>query len=223
MDARLARFCKNISQKERIMTERWRSRGPRARGQTTRTGSRTRRLYNRFQDPFQRDALPAGGDREGRRLDFSKAAQGSQCEAPLARHASVEGTFNGLAYRGTLEPDGQGGHWLKVDRKLREAAGAEPGDVVSLEIAPVAEEPEPRVPADLRKALAGPPESAGGRRTSRPSRTGLETVDRVRQAGSDALEADRECLRYARQREATPLLLRSFWDVCQELQLPRRR
>src|SRR5205807_3789852 len=67
---------------------------------------------------------------------------------------SVEGTFNGLAFRATLEPDGQGGHWLKVDRKLREAAGAEAGNVVALEIAAVAEELEPRVPADLRKALA---------------------------------------------------------------------
>ena len=41
-----------------------------------------------------------------------------------------------------------------MDRKLREAAGAEAGDVISLEIAPMAEEPEPKVPADLRKALA---------------------------------------------------------------------
>lgn len=32
-----------------------------------------------------------------------------------------------------------------------------PGDVVTLEIAPVAEEPEPTVPADLRKALAAAP------------------------------------------------------------------
>ena len=73
---------------------------------------------------------------------------------PSRGMTSVEGTFNGLAFRATLEPDGNGGHWLKVDRKLREAAGAEAGDVVSLEITPVAEEPEPRVPADLRKALA---------------------------------------------------------------------
>jgi hypothetical protein len=73
---------------------------------------------------------------------------------PSRGMTSVEGTFNGLAFRATLEPDGRGGHWLKVDRKLREAAGAEAGDVVSLEIAPVAEEPEPRVPTDLRKALA---------------------------------------------------------------------
>ena len=78
---------------------------------------------------------------------------------PSRGMASVEGTFNGLAFRATLQPDGQGGHWLKVDRKLREAAGAEAGDVVSLEIAPVAEEPEPRVPADLRKALAAAPKA----------------------------------------------------------------
>lgn len=73
---------------------------------------------------------------------------------PSRGMTSVEGTFNDLAFRATLEPDGQGGHWLKVDRKLREAAGAKVGDVVLLEIAPVAEEPEPRVPTDLGKALA---------------------------------------------------------------------
>jgi hypothetical protein len=73
---------------------------------------------------------------------------------------SVEGTFNGLAFQATLEPDGQGGHWLKVDRKMREKAGAEAGQVVTLDIAPVAEEPEPRVPADLRKALAAAPPGA---------------------------------------------------------------
>jgi hypothetical protein len=67
---------------------------------------------------------------------------------------TVEGLINGHLFRATLEPDGQGGHWLKVDRELREAAGAEAGDDVSLEIAPGAEEPEPKVPADLRKALA---------------------------------------------------------------------
>lgn len=76
---------------------------------------------------------------------------------PSRSMTSVEGTFNSLAFQATLEPDGQGGHWLKVDRKMREAAGAEAGDVVTLEIAPVAEEPEPRVPADLRKALAAAP------------------------------------------------------------------
>jgi len=106
---------------------------------------------------------------------------------PSRGQSTVEGTLNGLPFRATLDPDGQGGHWLKVDRKMREAAaldaagraplgdrsaiGAakrhplsqgrvlEAGDVVTLEIAPVAEEPEPKVPADLRKALAAAPKA----------------------------------------------------------------
>jgi hypothetical protein len=84
-------------------------------------------------------------------LTLPKQASG---KLPSRGQTTVEGTFNGRPLRATLEPDGQGGHWLKVERKLREAAGAEAGDVVTLEIAPVAEEPEPEVPADLRKALA---------------------------------------------------------------------
>jgi hypothetical protein len=104
---------------------------------------------------------------------------------PSRGQTTVDGTLNGFPFRATLEPDGQGGHWLKVDRKMREAAALdaagrvplgdrsairaakrhplrqgrvlEAGDVVTLEIAPVAEEPEPKVPADLRKALAAAP------------------------------------------------------------------
>ena len=79
---------------------------------------------------------------------------------PSRGMASVEGTINGAAFSATLEPDGKGGHWLKVDQKLRKAAGAEAGDVVTLEIAPMAEEPEPTVPPDLRKALASAPAKA---------------------------------------------------------------
>ena len=84
----------------------------------------------------------------------------ASAKLPSRGQATVEGTLNGAALRATLEPDGQGGHWLKVDRKLREAAGAKAGDVVTLEVAPVAEEPEPKVPADLRKALASAPAKA---------------------------------------------------------------
>ena len=83
----------------------------------------------------------------------------ASAKLPARGMVSVEGTLNGFPFRATLEPDGQGGHWLKVDRKMREAAGAEAGDVVTLEIAPVAEEPEPTVPADLRKALAAAPKA----------------------------------------------------------------
>lgn len=76
---------------------------------------------------------------------------------PSRGQATVDGTLNGASFQATLDPDGQGGHWLKVDRKLRESAGAAAGDVVALVIAPAAEEPEPKVPPDLRKALAVAP------------------------------------------------------------------
>jgi len=90
---------------------------------------------------------------------FLNLPKEASAKLPSRGMTSVEGTLNGFPFRATLEPDGEGGHWLKVDRKLREAAGAEAGDVVTLEIAPVAEEPEPGVPADLRKALAAAPKA----------------------------------------------------------------
>lgn len=67
---------------------------------------------------------------------------------------AVEGSFAGKPFHSTLEPDGRGSHWLKVPRSLREAAGAMVGETVALKIVPAVEQPEPRVPADLRKALA---------------------------------------------------------------------
>jgi len=71
---------------------------------------------------------------------------------------SVDGVFNGFPFQTTLVPDGQGGHWLKVDPKLQETTRAKAGDTIELEIAPVAEEPEPEVPEDFQRALeaAGP-------------------------------------------------------------------
>ncbi|MBI2812956.1 MAG: DUF1905 domain-containing protein [Opitutae bacterium] len=85
--------------------------------------------------------------------------RGASAKLPSRSMTSVEGTMNGHAFRATLEPDGQKGHWLKVSHKLSDAAGAEAGDNVTLEIAPAATEPEPRVPADLRKALAAAPKA----------------------------------------------------------------
>jgi hypothetical protein len=88
---------------------------------------------------------------------FLNLPKEASSKLPSRGMVSVEGTLNGSAFQATLQPDGRGGHWLRVDWKLREAAGAEAGAVVTLQIAPVAEEPEPTVPADLRKALAAAP------------------------------------------------------------------
>jgi hypothetical protein len=90
---------------------------------------------------------------------FLTLPRNASAKLPSRGMTAVEGTINGLPFRATLEPDGQKGHWLRVDRKLREAAGAEAGDVVTLEIAAAAEKPEPKVPADLRKALVAAPKA----------------------------------------------------------------
>ena len=78
----------------------------------------------------------------------------ASAKLPTRSMTAIEGTMNGAAFEAVLEPDGQKSHWLKVDGKLREAAGVKEGDTVVLEIAPASEEPEPDVPPDLRKALA---------------------------------------------------------------------
>lgn len=62
-----------------------------------------------------------------------------------------------MSFEATLSPDGEGGHWLKLERGLMRAAGVAVGDVVSLELQPAAREPEPTLPDDLRQALAGAP------------------------------------------------------------------
>ncbi|MFT3755483.1 MAG: YdeI/OmpD-associated family protein [Pseudoxanthomonas sp.] len=76
---------------------------------------------------------------------------------PRRGRTSVAGTLNGHAFQATLEPDGQLSHWLKVGKALYHAAGVQAGDTVTLEIVPVAKEPEPALPLDLRTALAADP------------------------------------------------------------------
>jgi hypothetical protein len=103
---------------------------------------------------------------------------------PSRGMTSVDGTLNGCRFHATLEPDGKGGHWLKVDRKMREAAGVAAGDVVTLEITPMAKEPEPKVPVDLRKALAAAPEARAAWLDITPvaRRDWIQWIDSAKQA-----------------------------------------
>lgn len=78
---------------------------------------------------------------------------------PSRSQVTVDGALDGHPFQATLEPDGRGGHWLKVGKALREAAGAEPGAVVTVTMAPVAREPEPRLPPDLCAALGADAEA----------------------------------------------------------------
>lgn len=97
------------------------------------------------------------GDASWRFLTLPKEASKT---LPSRGQVTVEGRVNDLPFQATLQPDGQGGHWLKLDTHLCTAAGAVAGNTVELEIAPVANEPEPEVPSDLRDALAAAPAKA---------------------------------------------------------------
>ena len=69
----------------------------------------------------------------------------------------VEGTINAFPFRAALEPNGKGSHQLRVNKTMRDAAGADPDDAVMVEITRAGDEPEIRVPMDLRQALAAAP------------------------------------------------------------------
>lgn len=106
----------------------------------------------RFEARLQRPATPKGAP--WRFLVLPKAAS---AKLPTRSMLSVEGMFNDQPFAATLEPDGQGSHWLKVPKALREAAGAEAGDTVTLAIRPSEQQLEPDVPKDLRDALKSSP------------------------------------------------------------------
>ena len=65
----------------------------------------------------------------------------------------VEGNINGFRSKIVLEPDGKGSHWFRVDSGLRQAAGIDAGNTVTMAVEPSKEWLEPEVPVDLKKAL----------------------------------------------------------------------
>ena len=81
---------------------------------------------------------------------------------PSRGQVAVRGTINGHEFRTVLEPDGNFGHWMRIDRKLQEGAALRSGDSATLEIEPVKDWPEPSVPHDLRTALAAAPAKIRG-------------------------------------------------------------
>ena len=73
---------------------------------------------------------------------------------------------------------------------MREAMGADAGDVVTLEIAPAGEEPEPKVPADLRKALAAAPKARTTAILASPLLSHRRPSSNPRESADDRRERD---------------------------------
>ena len=102
-----------------------------------------------FKAKLSRPATPKGAA-----WTFLVLPKAASAKLPTRSMVTVDGTLAGQPFQATLEPDGDGSHWFKVEQALREAAGVDAGDTVAFEIAPVEKEPEPKVPADLKQALA---------------------------------------------------------------------
>src|SRR6201984_784174 len=81
---------------------------------------------------------PAGSPKT-RSWSFLVLPKNASAKLPSRGMTAIEGTLNGFPFQATLEPDGRKSHWLKVDRKLSKAAGAEAGGGVTLGLAPSGE------------------------------------------------------------------------------------
>jgi hypothetical protein len=77
---------------------------------------------------------------------------------PSRGQVAVQGTINGHGFKTVLEPDGNSGHWMRIDGKLQRTTRLGAGDTATLEIEAVKEWPEPNVPPDLETALAAAPQ-----------------------------------------------------------------
>ena len=77
---------------------------------------------------------------------------------PSRGQVAVKAVMNRHAFQTVLEPDGRRGHWLKVDKTLRQALALSEGETVALEVEPTKDWPEPDIPRDFQTALADAPD-----------------------------------------------------------------
>ena len=95
-------------------------------------------------------------------LTFLTLPKSASAQLPSRGVTMVEGTINNFPFRVALKPNGKGSHRLTVNKAMHDAAGADANDTVTVEITRAGEEPEIRVPVDLRKALATAPLAQAG-------------------------------------------------------------
>jgi hypothetical protein len=82
-----------------------------------------------------------------------KLPKDASIKLPSRGQVMVKGTINDFSFQTALEPDGNGGHWLNVDKNMQRAAKVSVGDTATLEIESTKDWPEPNIPTDIKKAL----------------------------------------------------------------------
>ena len=96
----------------------------------------------------------------------------------------VKGTLNGLPFRGSLMPDGRGGHFLVVKKTLRDHLGVSQGSVVQVRLDRDSAERTVSVPRDVKQALAANPPAAAAFQALPPSHQ-QEYLDHIAGAKKD--------------------------------------
>jgi hypothetical protein len=146
----------------RTRTSRSKAGGPPAARTTTRAAvagwggpSESSDLVIRCTAELFRPAETSGG--EGGAWMFLRLPIEASARLASRGMVSIRGTLQGIEFSTTLRPDGEGGHWMRVDETVWRAARVKAHDRVEVEFVsvPREEEPEPEVPTDLREALAG--------------------------------------------------------------------
>ncbi len=84
--------------------------------------------------------------------------EAASADLPSRGQVAVLGTINGVEFQTVLEPDGESGHWMRVDDTLQHAAGVSAGAMATLDIEVTKDWPEPSVPEDLAAALRVAPQ-----------------------------------------------------------------
>jgi len=119
----------------------------------------------------------------------------ASAKLPSRGRTMVEGTINSFPFRAALEPNGEGSHWLRVNDTMRYTAGIDAVDAVTVEITRAGEEPEIRVPVDLRKALAAAPLAQAGWEDITPMarRDWIFSISSARQAETRRRRIEKAC------------------------------
>ncbi len=109
-----------------------------------------------------RATLAPDGERATKKSWVLTLPKSASAALPSRGEITVEGMIGCFPFRAALDADGKGGHSLAVNEIMRDAACADDDDAVTVEITRAGDEPELRVPTDLRKALADDEVSKAG-------------------------------------------------------------
>lgn len=89
---------------------------------------------------------------------IARLPKAASAQLPSRGQVMVKGIIAGFPFEAALEPDGNGSHWLSVDKPLQKSARVAAGDVVALAIEPTKAWPEPSVPTDWQQVLDTDPQ-----------------------------------------------------------------